>query len=170
MRESFAAASDEAHLRSLFSEKVCQNNGKGLDLLGEGSHFRAYRLRGPGGGELVIKRALPHFGGGRQSPGRQAWLRALRTLKPLLGSTPLLAPWVLLEDGDEIGLVTPFGPEPIAKAAERWLPLDKVRQELGMKLRAAGLEIADQLQLRCLGGVPFVIDLSDLRRIGPGSP
>ena len=169
MKESFAAAADEARLRSLFNEKICRNEGKGLDLLGEGTHFRAFRLRDASGGDLVIKRALPHFAGGPGSPGRRAWQRALDALRPLVATTPLLAPWLVIEEGDELGLATPYGPEPALVAAARWQPLAEARVALTASLKRAGLEIADQLQLRCRNGVPFVIDLSDLRRLAPGS-
>ncbi len=170
LKEKFAGAADEARLHSLFADKVCRDGGKGLELLGEGTHFRAFRVRGPDGSDLVIKRALPTFGGGPRTPGRQAWLRSLRAAAPLLGATPLLAPWLVLEDGDELGLAMPFGPAPAAAAAPRWQPLDRARADLVAHLAGAGLEIADQLQIRCRDGVPFVIDLSDLRRSSPGSP
>jgi hypothetical protein len=164
LKNAFAAAVDEADLRSQFKEKVCRNNGVGLTLLGEGTHFRVFKARGLGGADLVIKRALPHFGGGPDSPGRQAWLRALATLKPQVGQLPLIAPWLLLEDGPELGLVMPYFPDPVPKGED-------YRATLAPRLAALGLELPDKLQLRTWsrGGAPYVIDLSDLRRTASGS-
>lgn len=162
--ESFAVAADEARIATIFAEKVCHDAGRGLDLLGSGTHFSAYRVRGEGGMDLVLKRAHRHFAGGPSTPGREAWLRALKLADGARGC-PLLPPWLVLKNGDDVGLAMPFGPE----AADR-TSLGAEIAILTGRLAKLGLEIADHLQIRGWRGVPFVIDLSDLRRKAPGSP
>jgi len=157
MAEAFFRAFD----RSLFEQymglptKVLNADN---DLLGEGAHFTAWRLRGTA---LVLKRAKPVFGKA-DTPQVRTWLAALRQAIPVGG---LLPPLEVLITGDSVGLVMPYGAGQAAAAAPAWLPLTEQLQEFNGKLAAIGLELGDVPQIRVAAGVPFIVDLSDLRTV-----
>jgi hypothetical protein len=145
------------------------------DAIGAGRVFAAWRLRVPGARgasamSLVLKR--PH-GLGSAARGREAtglrgapaevrrWLEAL---PQALKQGPLMPPCMIVRAGDAWGLVMPYGDAPLAAAASHWQPLDARLAEQRDALAAVGLELADVAQGACWDGVPFLFDLSDLRR------
>lgn len=132
------------------------------DLLGEGAHFRAWRIRGrsPSTMDIVFKRATAGFD--RQDPlAPREWVQAMARLR---GAGGLIPPFEVLETEHGVGIAMPFGDRPFAEAAAHWQPLADRLDELSVALAARGLKLADVPQGRCWSGVPFLYDLSDVRQ------
>lgn len=172
LHEAWVLSFDRSRCQSLFSDAVCRRDGEGLVLLGEGRHFRSYRIEGqslPGRPvvDLVIKRANDYFPRSG-TVGRRTWLEAMTSLATRR-DLPLVPPFALLGDSGngaekELGIAMPFGPDDKSKAALHWPPAGDWERILAESLASLGLRLEDQLQTRVWNGVPFVIDLSDLRR------
>ncbi len=125
-------------------------------LLGTGTHFSAWRLGG-----LVYKRALPGtFGKGALT--LRGWLAALQKAQ---GVGSLMPPYEVLTQGEAVSLVMPYGGEPLAKAHQAWQPIDATVKAFEADLGRAGLVLDDVVQARCRDGIPFLVDLSDLRAL-----
>ncbi len=138
------------------------------DLVGEGAHFRTWRLRGEGARSaelpLVLKRAGLGWGTGPR--GRQ-WRDSVAGLAA--AGIPLVPPLVLLqargaagEAGDRIGLVMPFADSDWSAAAAHWQPMAAQMEVALRALQDRGLALGDIPQGGCWQGIPFLYDLSDL--------
>jgi hypothetical protein len=132
--------------------------GKGR-LLGTGSHFRAWAVGG-----VVFKRALPDTFGKKGALNLRGWQEALAKAP---GVGELMPPFELLVLGEQVGMVMPFGSEPMAMAGKAWFPLADRTLEFERALTQAGLVLDDVPQIRCRAGVPFLVDLSDLKLTQP---
>lgn len=123
-------------------------------LLGTGTHFSAWRFGG-----LVYKRALP----GTFRKGAftlRGWREALEKAKAVGG---LMPPFEVLVQDERVGVVMPFGGDPLALAHPAWHPVATTVKDFEAALARAGLVLDDVVQARCRDGVPFLVDLSDLR-------
>ncbi len=139
-----------------FTDKELGMKGQ---LLGTGTHFAAYRFGG-----MVYKRALPStFARGALT--LRGWLAALGRAKAVGG---LMPPYEVLAQGEAPSLVMPYGDGPLGSAGPAWQPIAGTVQAFEAELAKAGLILDDVLQIRCRNGVPFVVDLSDLRLMGSG--
>jgi hypothetical protein len=175
-REAFQQRCDMSRLLDLNSRNSSQLNDR-HEMIGEGGHFAAWRLREPvsqqqtrqGLMPLVYKRA--HSGFGKAGCiGQRHWLEAMRLLEaPLAMVSPFLAGTA---DSGEACLLMPYGDKPLATASEHWLPVDHRTQELRAALSARGLAWSDLIQGRCWAGIPFIFDWSELRlaQLGIGRP
>lgn len=134
-----------------WSDSELESHGQ---LLGRGTHFSAYRFGG-----LVFKRAHP----GTFKRGAltlRVWLSALEKAKGLGG---LMPPFELVATGETPALVMPYGAQPLAQAGVAWQPIAAVVKGFEGELERAGLVLDDVFQGRCREGVPFLVDLSDLK-------
>jgi hypothetical protein len=165
LARAFAAAYD----RSLADEWVKRGptaRDQRLELLGEGSHFRAWLLplaagSGPGSELRLVLKVATGDHGRAGTPAGRAWRDALNTLRPL--KIDLVPPFAVLDGEDgRPALVMPYG----EGAAPRSEDLARREVALAAALSRAGLELAEGATLRTWRGIPFVIDLSDLRRRG----
>lgn len=120
-------------------------------LLGTGTHFTAWRF-----GELVFKRALATTFAKKGAPTLREWVAALERAKGVGG---LMPPFESLGNA----LVMPYGNQPLASAAPVWQPVAATVKMFEADLERAGLVLDDVVQARCRKGVPFLVDLSDLR-------
>ncbi len=168
LKEAFAAAYDRSWAEEALRRAT--RDGKpapGATWLGTGSHFQAFRvplaLPGPSTAahsldSLVLKLATPSFAQPR-TPDRRHWLEAMRRVSRSTVRLPMVPPWDLVEPQDgPLGMVMPYGPDP-------GRPTEAQTAELRSGLEKLGLELADVLQTRSLGGSTFVVDWSDLRAL-----
>ena len=134
-----------------------------VTLIGEGCHFKSFRVNSHGPVALVLSIATSGFKDGLVS-GYNKWALAMARLKPL--RLPLVPPFEILrhEDADhtKIALVTPYGGEKEVMASAHWQPLAGHIDSLNDGLKDHELSLDDVAQIRCLEGMPFVIDWSDL--------
>ncbi len=129
-----------------------------VELIGEGSHFRSYRMRSGEDG-VVVSLAKPTFRDGLRA-SQEEWRRRIYVVKGL--NAPLIPPIEALWVHDQLAVVMPYMPQAEEAASSAWLPLKNHTQTLQQSLRQQGFFLADVLQIRCLNGVPFLIDWSDL--------
>jgi hypothetical protein len=158
---AFAMAFDRSKVEQvLFMEDAAI--GSRLEVLGQGTHFKAWRLpsRQSGQPDLVLKRALREW---LPLPARRPWRAAMSTLG---GCGGLVPPFEVIEDGEEkLAVVMPYGPAPLTAAAAHWQPLAERVVELRTALAAQGLALGDVAQGRSWEGIPFLYDFSDLSMI-----
>ena len=163
--DRFAQAADPTWLGGLAAA-----TGEALDrrfeVLGQGRHCRTWRLRPVtlGGLTLVYKRFVAGSCA-RPGPDRRRFLEHLAQAAGIGGLWP--PTWLQESSEGALAMVMPFAGAPATAAAEHWQPLGGHVDGLDRQLRALGLVLDDRVQIRCVGSVPMVIDLSDLRRRGP---
>ena len=142
------------------------------ELLGEGEHFTAWRLRELSDQQqtrhglmpLVYKRSHQGFGGGGGGLRHRQWCAAMRLLQaPIEDQIALVSPMLVGPEGDAAAsLLMPFGGAPLTAAAAHWLPLASLSLELRSGLQQLGLAWPDVIQGRCWDGIPFIFDWSDI--------
>ncbi len=136
---------------------------KGGIELGEGRHFRSFRLSSNSSIDLAINIAKPAFGQGDPS-FRREWQQRMRLVQTL--THPLLPPFELVGDTDLLAYVLPYCEASLPP--EDW-DVYQVRPELRTfeeTLAQKGLVLDDYWQLRLCCQHPFVIDFSELKRTG----
>lgn len=129
--------------------------------LGEGRHFRSYRVISGKSLDLALNVAKRSFGEG-QSATRRLWCQAIRQLQSL--SHPLLPPIevIPLQD-DGIAYVMPYCEQEVPMASLRQEAFRTWLAEWERELEGLGLWMDDYWQLRLCRGHPFVIDFSELK-------
>lgn len=143
-------------LLALSSEELNRRHA----FLGSGRHFEAWHFRDLG---LVIKRSHSGFHRADSASGRR-WLEALRKARDV---APLWPPVEAFVTEKAFGLVMPFGEKIFGEVRSHWEPLTERLAQLRRNLQGLGLELADVTQVKAADGVPFVVDLSDLRACRP---
>lgn len=143
---------------SLVIHFVKSRNNAHVEPIGEGTHFCSYRMRGGDDG-IVVSLAKATFREGLRA-SQEEWRRRMYVVKGL--SAPLIPPLEALWVHDQLALVMPYLPQTEAAASPHWLPLNNPIKTLKQSLRQQGLYLADVVQIRCISGVPFVMDWSDL--------
>ncbi len=141
---------------SLQSEELRIDRG---EFLGQGRHFSAYLLKGRSRvGGLVIKIPGADFGPHLQ----RDWISTLSFVAKL--NLDLIPPFELIQQGSVVALAMPYGSEKESAAGANWQPLTTAKLKLESTLKSYQIAIDDYLQIRCFEGIPFVCDLSDLKR------
>lgn len=170
-----ASAAEQALLYIGEQESLGRRSPLGLDELGEGTHFRAYKLRSPLGDKGVsvcLKIAKPGFVASKGQAGMERWADEVEGLevKASKNLIPLIPPMTVLRvrargslKQDVWGIAMPFGPSDLKAASAHWQPLDALLKELTRGLKEAGYHLDDILQGRCWEGIPFLVDFSDLQ-------
>lgn len=158
LRAAFWAEYDASRVSAILRRWASGEPAPGR-VLGEGEHYQAIHLQAIPG--LVLKKAKDTVGV-PGSPERRQWQAAFGRLK-MAKDLPLVPPMELLEAGGALGLVMPFGDQPMANAAQHWQPIADVVADLRRQLEGLGLELADTAQGRARKGTPFLYDFSDLR-------
>lgn len=150
--------------RSYF-EAIFRNLLKGvsapvqLSPLGEGIHFRAWRVRVSEGNSLVLRvpqdpRWTPDF------PETKHWVNALNRLAQK--KIPLIPPFEVMVQAEGVGLLSPYGERDLDNLPLHWTPLEEVLELTENTLKNLGLKINDVFQLAHWQKIPFLMDLSDL--------
>lgn len=130
------------------------------EFLGEGRHFRSYRLRSRGSLDLVLNLAKPAFGLA-DGPKVGAWRGYMKALQRL--AHPLLPPLEVLPSGEAAAaFVMPYCEEIIPEKSWDDLGLRALLETFEAELALAGLILDDYWQLRSCQGHPFVTDFSEL--------
>jgi hypothetical protein len=130
-------------------------------FLGEGRHFRAWKvLMGPGRYQ-VLTLSNGFFESERGSAGVLRWLRDMKILQA--ANLPLVPPFAVLRMGEKISMMMPFGESRQPAVNAHWLPLDQSVKQLVANLEIYRLFLDDEFQIKVCDGVPFVCDFSDLR-------
>ncbi len=165
LREAFFRAYDEGRIADLLGKLAAGQKIPGLSLIGEGMHFRCWREKSAGSDvDLVLKVASQGF---LSEVGNVAAWRASLAKMPI--GTDLMPPIAVvpLKVGavDSIGMAMPYGPVDEDKCSAWWRPM--ADQLTGFKegARLCGLVLGDIPQIRCWDGIPFMIDISDLRAL-----
>lgn len=143
---------------SLVIHFVKSRNGAHFELLGEGTHFRSYRMRSGEDG-VVVSLAKSTFRNGLRA-SQEEWRRRIYVVKGL--NIPLVPPLEALWVQDQLALIMPYMPQTELAISPAWLPLQNHIETLQQNLRQQSLHLADVIQIRCIDGVPFVMDWSDL--------
>ena len=135
----------------------------GWSFIGEGYHFQSFRVHRGGPIPLVISLATSGFAQGLIS-GHNGWCEAMAHLKTR--NLPLIPPFEILRhttsEGEKIAYITPYGGQKEEMASPHWQPLRGHIELLTDGLLHGGLRLRDIAQIRCLEGIPFIIDWSDL--------
>ncbi len=157
----FATAFDAARAQHLLDQSDSHLSGA-FPVVGEGTHFKAWRLRSGGNPafELVLKRAHSSFLT-PDMPRYRHWVDGISRLR--LVKSPLIPPYAVITTDKYCGLVMPYGPDPLVKAAPIWQPIDTHLQNMTSSLSVEGLCLDDTIQCRVWQGIPFLIDFSDIR-------
>lgn len=155
--KEFYRSYDPALIRQCFTNK----HQLGLEL-GEGRHFRSYRLRGQGTLELAINFAKPSFFDSELG----SWKSSLKRLGRI--NHPLLPPFELVEDANAeiLAYVLPYCEKDLPRSTWPVLGVERWLEDFTRSLSGAGLWLDDYLQLRSCRNHPFVIDYSDLKPLG----
>lgn len=133
-----------------------------LELVGEGFHFRSYKYNKYHTIALVLSVAKSSFYQTLSSE-IDLWIRSMRRLKSL--DVHFVPPFEIVLWAEKVTYVTPYAPDPPSMHHPDFEPLEIYIKSFREKLHQAKLVIEDYLQIKCLKGVPFVIDWSDLKSI-----
>ena len=163
LRELFYKGYDPSSFSSFLIDGVDETRlPAGWSFIGEGTHFQSFRVNKCGPTPLVLSVANEQFCAGLAS-NHSAWAKAMSLLRTL--NLPLVPPFEVLHNDAydaKIAYVTPFGGQHENKASSHWQPLASQVEYLTDGLRKCGLGLDDVAQIRCLDGIPFIIDWSDL--------
>ncbi len=145
--------------KSLIEHLVSSNRDE-LEKIGHGSHFEVFLVKRTSE-PLVVKIAdLESFA--PQSPNRRKLVQAISEVGRR--SIALWPPMEVFECGDEMVIVQPYASQKLREAKESWQPISDHIDELNRALAQAGYKIEDIQQGGCLDGIPFVYDVSDLKK------
>lgn len=134
-------------------------------IVGEGRHFKSYRIRGKGSLDLALNVAKQQFHK-NSTVSRREWIGLMRKLKTVIH--PLLPPTEVLseQDDERLLIIQPYCEETLSLSE---MPaIRPLLQELEKLLASHGLVLDDYWQLRNCRGHPFVIDFSELKRTAGG--
>jgi hypothetical protein len=163
LRETFFRTYDEGLAVDLLAKLGAGRQVAGTSLIGEGMHFRCWReSKAQGQMDLVLKIASREF---LSEVASIAGWRALLANMPI--DTDLMPPIAVLPvkvgQIDSIGMVMPFGPDGEDRCSTWWQPIRDRLTAFKDGARLNGLVLGDVPQIRCWEGIPFMIDISDLR-------
>jgi len=147
-------------------EKFRRNFPKPLPALtpiGEGRHFRAFRIAGSGPMSLTLNIANDEYMRANAGAKAGAWLKNMDTLRS--SALPLIPPFEVIRGEDSLGLVLPYGAQAVSRQEMKSEPLAGQLNELVSGLQKVKLQIDDYLQVHAWEGQPFICDFSDLRSI-----
>lgn len=144
---------------SLSQQSLKQTHQLGL-ALGEGRHFKSYRLPARGPLALAINLAKASFLD-RDPRQKAEWKKSMAKLERL--QHPLLPPFQLVEDAENLGYVLPYCESAVPQSEWSRLGLSPWIEDCVASLASAGLWLDDYLQLRACRGHPLLIDYSDLK-------
>ncbi len=137
-------------------------------LTGEGRHFKSYKipLGGGRGLDIAMNVAKKSFFEGRHDLMRE-WVKSCKAIKSL--THPLLPPFEVLEGVDDLVLfIMPFCEEALTLSQQNSPKISQQLKSLNDLLASHGYFMDDYWQLRTCRGYPFVIDFSELKRMGQG--
>ncbi len=142
-------------------EKIMRKDGysKGLQLLGEGRHFAAWKVPSTLTQEQLVIR-IPHDFHSRSIQFRM-WQNAIQNIIKL--RVPLLPPIEIIRVKNQTAMLSPFGNLNTLNLASHWNPLETHLSELKNYLQCLGLKIDDIIQIAYWRNIPFLYDLSDLQ-------
>jgi hypothetical protein len=129
-------------------------------LLGEGRHFRAWKVLVGPGRHQVLTLSNSAFETERGSGGLQRWLRAMKVLQT--ANLSLVPPLAVVQLGAKISVMMPFGTGKQTPMKVHWQHIDQHIEQLTADLHANRLKLDDHIQIKVSDGVPFVCDFSDL--------
>jgi hypothetical protein len=163
LREGFFHTFDEGRAADLLVRLASGRQVTGLSLIGEGMHFRCWREMKTGRPmDLVLKIAKKEF---LSEVGNLETWRSVLAKMPV--GTDLMPPIAVLPlkvgTVDSIGMVMPFGPDGENKCSAWWEPVEINLTVFREEAKKSGLVLGDIPQIRCWEGIPFIIDISDLR-------
>lgn len=163
LREAFYQAFDRGRMTDAFHRLVAGRSVMGFEEIGSGMHFKCWRDRAMVGGmSLVVKVSTPEL---LVELGNQdLWIKGLDRIG---AGVPLIPPFEVIDLSSSgktpVGMVMPYGESAPAldfsqpRQFKPWLA-DFYRQ-----IEVMGMELGDIPQIRVWDGVPFIVDLSDLR-------
>ncbi len=137
-----------------------QPPARGLEFLGEGAHFAAYKLPGGGTPAMVLKIANTRFRQTLAGKAQQRWIERINSLGS--ARTVLVPPMQAFAINDTLALCLPFG-EIMNKAVD-----ESSIADFYAALKTRDLILADNLQFRWWQNQPFVCDFSDLKHATHG--
>jgi len=165
LREAFFRIYDHGRVSDYLARLASGRIVSGLSLIGEGMHFRCWREEKIGAEmELVFKVASQDFVSevGNLSSWHAGLSRMPRDtdLMPPIGVVPLKIGSMV-----SIGLAMPYGPDSEDRCSDWWQPVSERVAAFNEGARLGGLAFGDIPQIRCWDGIPFMIDISDLRAL-----
>lgn len=134
------------------------------ELLGGGLHFKVWKLR-QGDHFIVLKVATEDFWRDFGERGVIEWVRWVKELQ--LKNIPMVPPMDIEVSSKDRCLVVMslFLEGSLKQTSEEWGDIRDLKREFRKGLKEKGYVIDDALQIKTKGGVPFVYDLSDLRKL-----
>lgn len=153
VKEAFFLSFDHSRVLNLLFPRF---KPVGEERIGEGTHFEVYLLK-TSPLKLVAKVPKPTFFFDQDV---RAWFRAIETLQN--ADWALMPPLAFIETGEEWVMIMPYCPKKALTAEYSDVILAGQNH-----LDKLGLTIGDLWQIYCCQGVPFVVDLSDLRSACP---
>ncbi len=165
LKEAFFRSYDGGRVADLFVKLAAGRQVPGLSLIGEGMHFRCWREKKAGRDlDLVLKVASPEFLS--EIGNIRAWTDSLAKMPVDIELMPPIA-MVPLKVGmvESIGIAMPFGPDDADRCSDWWQPMTDLVAAFKGGAKLGGLVLGDIPQIRCWDGIPFMIDISDLRAL-----
>jgi hypothetical protein len=134
-----------------------------LSLLGEGSHFQAWKVTTGKNGTYVLRIPSRHSSDLLKNTFLP-WIKNMKFVSKY--KAPLLPPFEIIKVENQFGLVSPYG-ELLSEKQNQQLTFLEESKKFSQFLRSLGLSIQDRLQIAFwrdqMGeAIPFVFDLSDL--------
>ncbi len=165
LRSQFYRTYDEGRISDQLQRLAANHQVGGLSPIGEGMHFRCWREKKTSGGmDLVLKVAKNDFL--TEIGNFKAWVARLTKLPLRLDLMPPIA-FVPLRVGsiETLGLAMPYGPDESVQCSSWWQPLEEQVQAFKQGLNLNGLILGDIPQIRCWDGIPYIVDISDVRAL-----
>ena len=136
-------------------------------LLGQGYFCSAFKVSGLLDSALSLTLCIAHEAINDGSDGDltlKRWLQRMKLLQTYGKKIPLIPPFALLKTANSLAWVTPFGSLGPEKSKAHWLPLEHSIKSMQNSLRLHSLHLSDYIQIKTWKGIPFVFDMSDLRK------
>jgi hypothetical protein len=165
LRDKFYLTYDEGRISDQLNKLAAGQPVGGLSFIGEGMHFQCWReKKAKDGMELVLKVAKNDFL--TEIGNFKAWVAGVNKLPLGIDLMPPIA-FVPLRVGtrETLGLAMPYGPDEPGQCSSWWQPMEEQLKAFRQGLKLGGLTLGDIPQIRSWEGIPFIVDISDVRAL-----
>jgi hypothetical protein len=161
LHRGFASACDLGQVRFFLAKLSNAPESVSRALLGSGTHFSTYLIDSSDHRmKLTVKVSHPSFC--RETIDRDKYRRSIAKLRTL-HEVSLVPPIETLDIGEkQIALVMPYAKQSWTEAAQHWQPLRSWIEHSLILFDQLDLVLNDIPQVRCVNGIPMMVDLSDL--------
>lgn len=162
VKHDFYRAFDPSLVTSFLNDQLSNAyyRAPNAELLGEGNHFRVYKLKLSSNMALAVSCAKPKFL--KQLPAqKRSWVSMMKAVQGI--NHVLIPPMELFETEDQLAYIQPCCTGEIFLLNKAYL--SKLSQSLDRVLYEHQLRLIDGQQILAHEGLAFVVDWSDLTSI-----